>query len=186
MQIRISASAFALANAPVESLTQTDVAIALAEMRADPRVSHASYRGPALGLPQRPVIRHPVEIKAVDTAEGTLDGVYSIGRILNALAETEAEHRSRIAAKRTECGLAAERAREAASEAEAVKAENLSRLVEAGIRPESLARYVNCVARGVFIDPDDRSHDDYAWYCLNIVRGGDRPMELRRYLANFS
>lgn len=184
MQIRISASAFALANAPVESLTQSDVAIALAEMRADPRVSHASYRGPALGLPQRPVIRHAIEIKAVDTAEGTLDGVYSLGRILNALAETEAEHRSRIAAKRAECGLAAERAREA--EAEAVKIENLARLVEAGIRPESLARYVNCVARGVFIDPDDRSQDDYAWYCLNIVRGGDRPMELRRYLANFS
>lgn len=183
LQVKLASGTWWTRRKPAEDVTDEDVAEALAEMRADPRVSRIEYRGRING-------RASFDIEATDTQEGTLAGVHSIGRCLNALSETEAGHRERVARQRAEgeaafaAMMAERRAEEDRHQAQCE--ENLRRFRAAGFNPYDLAHYVNALAGGRHIRDDHPGADAFAWYHREIVRGGQHPMKLGLYLANFT
>lgn len=184
LQVKLSSGTWWTRAKPAEAVTDEEVAEALAEMRADPRVARVEYKGRV--LQGRPAF----EIEATDTQEGDLVGLFSIGRCLNALSETQAAHRERLARNRAE-GEAAYAAMMAERRAEeerqrAARGANLRRLRQQGFNPYDLARYVNALAAGRYIEPDHPGADAFAWYFREIVRGGPQPMRLGLYLADFT
>jgi hypothetical protein len=184
MTANIYAEVWNVRHKSPEMVTREDVDLVLKAMRSDPRVSHVEYMGcVAQGRPA-------FEIRASDTQEGDLVGLFAINRCLNALSETQAGHATRVANLHAsvEARVAEMRIHKAAMDAEVQeeREENLRRLKGRGINPRRLSWYVNCLARGSYVDPEDGIHDDFGWYCREIVRGRPQPMRLDLYLDGFT
>ncbi|KST61192.1 hypothetical protein AO398_00435 [Methylobacterium sp. GXS13] len=173
-----------LKSAEAARIRDNQIAEATAAIAADPRVVHVQYLGRV--LQGRPAY----EIKATDTAEGTLNGDYSIGAVLNAMAMTTAEHEAHLAEGRAKFDALVESVRMQAIERrkqdeklKAERVENLRRLKSAGISRQRLSWICNRLASGSYV-PND-ALEDWAWYESEIVRGRPSPMKISLYVDGF-
>jgi len=170
----------AIADTRASDLNKDQLAEAFVALKRDRRVQFVCFQSDLDGPEDRWLSFNILAAFPNDP----LDGVYSVGRCLHAMLGPNENIEEKAQAERT-----MRRAQADALMADIArvheKEDNFARLVAAGIRPETLARYVNSVAGGCYIDPDDRAHEDFAWYEREIVRGRGRGFELHRYLANF-
>jgi len=139
----LGVSAETIANKPVAELTEQDIAHAVALIAADPRTQHVAH-----------VERNLLDIRVTDTQRGELAGRYSLGRILNAMSETETQYRIRvqkIAEQRMQQAVEDRKVQQAAQDR---AAENLTAMQRCGISLDALRAVRASMYRGRFVSED--------------------------------
>lgn len=190
MGLQLYSDLEALVRKGHKGLTEEDAMRAVSVIRDDQRVLHLNFEG------LDDTGRYVVNIHAVDVARGVLKGTMSIVNAIQHLSFTSeeyflenekqavfAEENDRLWAERK-----AKRERDAPLKIPPTafeRQDNLLRLKAAGISPYELVRYVNSLSAGRYISDEDPAHESFGWYSREIVRRRVRPMDLKRYLANF-
>lgn len=157
-----------MANLPANSITESDVEAVLAAVLADERTKSASR---AEG--------NKLAVDVADTVEGDLKGVYSVGRVLNAMMWTEDGWKREQEAQAARRRERSEAAAAMTAEKDALEARNIEWLKAHGVSVHALARIIGKIRSGIYIDDAEWKKYDFftAAFC-----GGEAKLDLETIL----
>lgn len=137
----LDAAAHRIANTPVGALMPADVAEAIGIIEADPRTRRVERTE-----------GHRLLVEIEDTIDGTLTGTHSVGRILNAMHDTQAGFAAKAEQRRAARAAAARAKIEQEAEALTQRERKDAELAAAGVSRAELEHIARRMRRGLYVD----------------------------------